>query len=101
MWDMMRADQYVSDFLLKDSTKKKKTESLKLYAEIFHIHKITEDQFKKSLDYYRSRPDLFAPILDSIAQRKNFTTPYISHPVNKLNRDSVMKLKARKNFPKL
>jgi hypothetical protein len=75
MWDMIRADQYVADFLLKDSTHNKKEESVKLYEEIFRIHKITREQFKKSLDYYSSQPDLFRPIVDSLAKRKNEFTP--------------------------
>jgi hypothetical protein len=76
MWDMIRADQYVSDLLLKDSTRNKKDESAKLYEEIFHIHKITRVEFKKSLNYYTSQPDLFRPIIDSLAKRKNeFTLP--------------------------
>jgi hypothetical protein len=75
MWDMMRADQYVSDLVSKDSSRNKKNESIKLYDEIFHIHKVTRGQFKKSLDYYSSQPDLFQPIIDSLAKRKNEFTP--------------------------
>ena len=37
MWDLMRADAYVSDFVMKDSTRDKKTESAKLYEKIFDI----------------------------------------------------------------
>jgi Domain of unknown function (DUF4296) len=96
MWDMIRADQYVSGFLLKDSTKKKKEESVKLYEEIFHIHGITKEQFKKSLDYYSSQPDLFRPIIDSLGKRKNsFSSPsgypVPPQPVDKLNKDSAAK----------
>jgi hypothetical protein len=75
MWDMIRADQYVTDLLSKDSSRNKKNESIKLYEEIFHIHKVTPGQFKKSLDYYSSQPDLFQPIIDSLAKRKNEFTP--------------------------
>ncbi len=81
MWDMIRADQYVSDFLLKDSTRNKKDESAKLYEEIFHIHKITREKFKKSLDYYSSQPDLFRPIIDSLAKRRNELMPQQTHSI--------------------
>lgn len=90
MWDMIRADQYVSDFVLKDSSKKKDLESVKLYEEIFHLHKITRDQFKSSLAYYSSRPDLFRPIIDSLAVRKNEFPPPSTRPVTK---DSLLKIK--------
>ena len=99
MWDMIRADQYVSDYLLKDSTKKKKDESLKLYDEIFRIHGITEEQFKKSLDHYTSSPDLFKPIIDSLANQKTDYKPYFAHPPNKINRDSIMRSSHRKPLP--
>jgi len=100
MWDMVRADQYVSDYLLRDSSRHKKDESVRLYEEIFHIHKISREQFKKSLDYYTSQPDLFRPIIDSLAKRKNneFTAPsYHPAPVVK---DSLVNPLLRKHFQK-
>jgi hypothetical protein len=91
MWDMIRADQWVSDQLIKDSSKNKKEESIKLYEQVFHIHGITKDDFKKSLDYYSSRPDLFRPIIDSLARRKNDFVPTKTHVI----RDSIMKQRVR------
>jgi len=70
MWDLIRADQYVSDYLSKDSTRNKKDESRELYEQVFHLHKITGNQFETSLAYYTSQPDLFRPIIDSLAKRK-------------------------------
>jgi len=99
MWDMIRADQYVSDFLLKDSTKKRKPESIKLYEEIFQIHKISREQFKNSLDYYTSRPELLRPILDSLAKKKDNTPPFYFH--NKpAGRDSMHNRFIPKPVPK-
>src|SRR5215471_3548463 len=98
MWDMIRADQYVADFLLKDSTKNKKDESVKLYGQVFQLHKITADEFKKSLAYYSSRPDLLRPIIDSLATRKN---EFLSPGVNRLGNDSTnLKRFGRKFLPK-
>ena len=94
MWDMVRADQYVAAFLPKDSTHSRKDQSIALYEDIFHIHKITREQFKTSFDYYSSPPDLFRPILDSLAQRKiesSHLRP--THPVRK---DSLAKPLLRK-----
>ena len=94
MWDMMRADQYVAAFLSKDSTHSKKDESTRLYDEIFQIHKITREQFKTSFNYYSSQPDLFRPIIDSLAKRK-IEPPRIrpGHPVRK---DTLVKPLLRK-----
>jgi hypothetical protein len=97
MWDMMRADQYVAAFLPKDSTHNKKDQSIALYEEIFHIHKISREQFKTSFDYYSSRPDLFRPIIDSLAQRK-FEAPHTrpTHPVRKDSSTKPLLRKLRK-----
>ena len=66
MWDLMRADAYVTDFVMKDSTRDKKAESAKLYEKIFEINSTTRETFKKSLSFYQSRPDLFKVISDSL-----------------------------------
>ena len=94
MWDLVRADQYVSSLILKDSTRNKKDESVKLYDQIFHIHKITSAQFKTSYNYYTSRPDLFRPILDSLAKRK--VEPSLLRPAHSINKDSLIKQTFRK-----
>lgn len=62
----MRADAYVSTFIMKDSTKNQKTESAILYEKIFDIHSTTQETFKRSLAFYQSRPDLFKAISDSL-----------------------------------
>lgn len=98
MWDMIRADEYVSDVLLKDSTRNKKNESVKLYEEIFHIHKITQQQFKESLEYYSSQPNLFRPIIDSLAKRKIQTSPF--QPPHPVHRDTMIKRLPGKSFSK-
>lgn len=66
MWDLMRADAYVTDFIMKDSSRNQKTESAILYEKIFNIHSTTQEAFKKSLEFYQSRPDLFKAISDSL-----------------------------------
>lgn len=94
MWDMVRADQYVAAFSSKDSTHSKKDQSIALYEEIFRIHKITREEFKASFDYYSSRPDLFRPIVDSLAKRRiESSHPRPTHPVRK---DSLLKPLLRK-----
>lgn len=66
MWDLIRADAYVANFIMKDSTRNQKEESAVLYEKIFDIHSTTSEAFKKSLAFYESRPDLFKTISDSL-----------------------------------
>jgi hypothetical protein len=82
MWDLVRADAYVSTFIMKDSTKNQKTESAILYEKIFDIHSTTQETFKKSLAFYQSRPDLFKAISDSlrIDERKGLEYQEVKKP---------------------
>ena len=66
MWDLMRADAYVLDFVMKDTNRNQKQESAILYEKIFSLHATTKETFQKSLAFYESRPDLLKPIADSL-----------------------------------
>lgn len=70
LWDMMRADQFLLTYVLsKDTTKKKETESRKLYSQIFQLHAISEKQFSESFSWYKAHPALLAVIMDSISKK--------------------------------
>ncbi len=72
MWDMIQADQFSKQFLLKDSAKSNvKIETMKLYDEVFQIHHVSKDEFQKSYQFYISRPDIFKVIMDSISAQGN------------------------------
>lgn len=68
MWDMIQADRYAAMFFPSDSVRKKdiKTETLKLYDQVFQIHKISQEEFVKSYKFYLSRPDISKMMFDSI-----------------------------------
>ncbi len=66
MWDLMRADAYISEFVMKDSSRNQKAESAILYEQIFTIHSTTAEIFKRSLAFYQNRPDLLKAITDSL-----------------------------------
>ena len=71
--DVIMADQYATQFILKDSLKKDSThrnvkiETLQLYEPIFKLHGISREDFRKSMNFYYSRPDLFKAMLDSLS----------------------------------
>ncbi|MBC7850885.1 MAG: DUF4296 domain-containing protein [Chitinophagaceae bacterium] len=70
MWDMLLADRFSSNFILKDSaTKDVKLETFKLYEQVFQIHGISKEEFLKSYKYYLNRPDLSKIMFDSLAVR--------------------------------
>lgn len=78
MWDLMRADAYISDFVMKDSTRNQKAETAVLYEQVFAIHSTTEDVFKRSLAFYQSRPDLLKVIADSLRSDEKNAQEYQS-----------------------
>jgi hypothetical protein len=66
MWDLIRTDVYVSDFLTKDSTINRDSSRLKMYEQVYRLHATSKESFKKSLAYYQSHPDLLKAITDSL-----------------------------------
>ena len=77
MREVIMADQFASQFLLKDSLLKDsahrnvKLETLQLYETIFKLHGITKEEFRRSLAFYESRPDLSKNIFDSMSVDEN------------------------------
>jgi hypothetical protein len=67
LWDMMRADQFLANYVLnKDSSLDKKTESIKLYQQALHINGVSKEEFERSFSFYKSHPVLLKAIMDSI-----------------------------------
>jgi hypothetical protein len=67
LWDMMRVDQFLSDYVLnKDTSLKRSTESIKLYQQVLAINEVTKEKFERSFSFYKSHPLLLKVIMDSI-----------------------------------
>jgi hypothetical protein len=70
MWDMAQADQYAALYLAKDSAHiDRKAETMRLYAEVFRLHQVTADEFRKSYRYYLGHPELNQLLFDSVIAR--------------------------------
>ena len=98
MWDLMRADAYVTDFVMKDSTCDKKAESTKLYEKIFDIHATTRETFKKSLTFYQNRPDLFKVISDSLRVDEKNSQQYPEEKKPKIIDTTLRKMRLNKKL---
>ena len=66
MWDILRADEVADYYGGMDSTMRKWTIRAGYYKEIFQLHSISEQDFKKSLLYYQNHPSDLQIILDSL-----------------------------------
>jgi len=72
LWDMMRADHFLNNYMIvKDTSLKKKEASIKQYNQILQIHKISEETFKKSFAYYRSNPKMMWMMMDSLSRMQD------------------------------
>lgn len=74
LWDVMQADQFLTDFVFSRDTAQsldKRKETIRLYRRIFASHKISEETFRQSFAYYKSRPEKLKVVLDSVANSKN------------------------------
>jgi len=72
LWDMIQADQFSAIYLAKDSARiNVKMEDLRLYQQVFRLHQVSRDEFRKSLRYYEDRPDLIRTVFDSLLSRGN------------------------------
>jgi len=92
MKDIIEADQFSVQFIARDSLKPDKVKAGQdLMEVIFKIHNITRAEFKASLNFYESRPDLNKKIFDSLMADANRRKPelYLPKPVIKSGKTPV------------
>jgi hypothetical protein len=80
LMDMIQAERFRDGFIVYDSSKDQKTETFKLYAQVFALNKISKDEFIKSYKFYMGRPDIAREIFDSLSSqatklRENLNKP--------------------------
>ncbi|MCY7421900.1 MAG: DUF4296 domain-containing protein [Chitinophagaceae bacterium] len=65
VFDLMKADNYVNNYVLKDTSLKSKDQHIKMYEQVFSIHKTTKKDFYNSLTYYQQHPRVNKALFDS------------------------------------
>jgi len=74
IWDMVRADEFITSLEINPDSTNKKTESIKLYEQIFRIYNSSKKEFQKSLSFYTSHPALLKVMMDSLSVKQRDTT---------------------------
>ena len=69
LWDLLRADEVVNFYMVKDSTYRTIEKRTDLYQSVFKIHNISKADFKTSLRFYEDHPEILKPIVDSMQGR--------------------------------
>lgn len=66
MWDMMQADAMAEYYASKDSALSELAKHVNYYQDVLTLHKISKEDFKRSLSYYQSHPSKLKTIFDSL-----------------------------------
>ena len=72
-WDIFRADELANQLKTSDSVKTALQHHAELYDQVFKLHNTSKEEFRKSFNYYQSRPDLLKPMLESLAKKSDKT----------------------------
>jgi hypothetical protein len=64
--DLMQVDEYINNFLIKDTTIDIKKKRSVLYEQVFLLHKTNRKEFFTSFDYYKQHPALQKSLFDSL-----------------------------------
>jgi Domain of unknown function (DUF4296) len=86
MTDLLMSESFAESYLLIDTSKKRDEWFTGELNKVLAIQDVTQDQIRKSLDFYKTRPDLFKVIIDSINARAQ------------RNRDKVYDMEKRKRL---
>ena len=85
---MMRADQFMADHIFaKDSMANKRLVSEEWYGKVLALHKISQEEFRKSYDYYSARPQLLKDLMDSISKQADTSTVWQPRPIDTALKD--------------
>jgi len=68
IFDIIRTDEFLGNYVAKDTTKNILEERYKAYDKVFALHHITKDEFYRSYHYYAAHPDQQKLVFDSLAR---------------------------------
>jgi len=74
LMDMMLADEFYSQKQI-DSATIDSFSRTNLYKAVFTLHKTNKEEFRKSLSFYESHPDLLKIVFDSLHSKANKKPP--------------------------
>ncbi len=69
VYDLMQADEYLNNFVIKDSSVDIKKKRSIFYAQIFKLHNTSRKEFYTSYKYYQQHPDLQKTLFDSLSAK--------------------------------
>ena len=81
VWDLMRVDQFLGDFVFPyDTALNKDSQSIRYYQQVLAIHNLSKEEFNRSWTYYNEHPGFMQAIMDSIGKINTATLPVTANP---------------------
>lgn len=77
-YDILRADEWTDFARLQDSTFLPFSKRASLYDSLFRLHQISKEDYRKSMAFYQSRPDLLKEILQSLRTKSDTALKQLS-----------------------
>ncbi len=75
VFDLIRADEFINNYVMKDSTINIKIRRIELYEQVFTIHHTNREEFFKSYKYYEQHPEKHKVLFDSLYALANRKKP--------------------------
>ena len=91
VFDLLKADSYVNNYVLRDTILKSKAQHIRMYEQVFLIHKISKKDFYNSLTFYQQRPKLNKELFDSTLSYANRQREVMYKEMHELKPDSLQK----------
>jgi hypothetical protein len=83
VYDLLRVDEYLNNFVTKDTTVNVKMKRSIYYEQVFRSHNTSRKQFYTSFRYYQQHPDIQKNLFDSLLATANRERepPYRAKPL--------------------
>ena len=69
VYDLIQVDEYMNNFIVRDSSVNMKEKRSILYEQVFKLHNTTRKEFFTSYKYYQKHPDMQKVLFDSLTAR--------------------------------
>lgn len=71
VYDLIRIDEFMNNFVIKDSAIDAKKKRSSLYDEVFKVNNTNRKEFYSSYKYYQEHPDVQKEVFDSLHESLN------------------------------
>jgi len=79
VYDILKADEYINNFVSKDTTVNIKMKRSIIYEQVFKLHNTNRKDFFTSYKYYQEHPDIQKALFDSLLTTANREKAMPSH----------------------